>query len=426
MRSVDVAIVGGGIAGLAAASVAARSGKSVALFERSATLGGRAQTTAEGDARLNLGPHALFVGGAGARLLQDLGIDLPGKRPGGYRVLRGGRFHTLPVSAATLARTGLLGPSAKIDLGRMLAATGTADAKEIDRVSLEDWVAARTNRADVREVFYALIRLSTYAHAPETVSAGAAIRQLRLPGGVRYLDGGWETIVEALRAKAIEAGAAIVPSQPVRRVVTADGAATGIVLADGQEVGSRAVIVATPPGPAAEITGVADVARWARDVVPTRGAVLDLVLSRLPNPRRVFALGIDSPIYFSVHSNWAKLAPRGQHVAHLTCYLAPGEHGTTAHKKQLEVAMDAIQPGWRDHVVFERFLPNLVVAGAMPSASTGGESGRPAVTVPGFANLFLAGDWVGAEGMLADAAFASGKLAAELAASAKMAALVPA
>jgi len=40
----EVAIVGGGLAGLAAAGYLARAGRSVLLFEKAAALGGRAVT----------------------------------------------------------------------------------------------------------------------------------------------------------------------------------------------------------------------------------------------------------------------------------------------------------------------------------------------------------------------------------------------
>ena len=65
---VDVAIIGGGIAGLVAASYAARAGRSVGLFERAGKPGGRAQTTVVDGFRLNLGAHALYVGGANAAI----------------------------------------------------------------------------------------------------------------------------------------------------------------------------------------------------------------------------------------------------------------------------------------------------------------------------------------------------------------------
>lgn len=55
MRTV---VIGGGIAGLAAAALLARGGRCVTLFEQAA-LGGRARSSAHADAMLNQGPHAL-------------------------------------------------------------------------------------------------------------------------------------------------------------------------------------------------------------------------------------------------------------------------------------------------------------------------------------------------------------------------------
>ena len=67
-------VVGGGLAGLAAATLLARAGRSVALYERTSTIGGRAATHEEKGFRLNLGPHALYRGGAAMCVLRTLGI----------------------------------------------------------------------------------------------------------------------------------------------------------------------------------------------------------------------------------------------------------------------------------------------------------------------------------------------------------------
>ena len=57
----------------------------------------------------------------------------------------------------------------------------------------------------------------------------------------------------------------------------------------------------------------------------------------------------------------------------------------------------------------------MVVAGAMATVEGGGLPGRIPATGSGTANVFLAGDWVGPEGHLLDAALASAERAAELA-----------
>jgi hypothetical protein len=53
----------------------------------------------------------------------------------------------------------------------------------------------------------------------------------------------------------------------------------------------------------------------------------------------------------------------------------------------------------------------MVVASTMPRAATGGLRGRPNVTASGLPRVFLAGDWVGPDGLLSDAALASGHAA---------------
>ncbi|HSB87576.1 MAG TPA: hypothetical protein VLD86_14800, partial [Ilumatobacteraceae bacterium] len=75
-----------------------------------------------------------------------------------------------------------------------------------------------------------------------------------------------------------------------------------------------------------------------------------------------------------------------------------------AHVRQMGVA--------DDDVVVRRFLARMVVSGAMPIAATGGLAGRPSVTATGLPRIFLAGDWVGTDGLLSDAALASGHAAA--------------
>jgi phytoene dehydrogenase-like protein len=50
---------------------------------------------------------------------------------------------------------------------------------------------------------------------------------------------------------------------------------------------------------------------------------------------------------------------------------------------------------------------------ALPTASGGGFASRPRIDATGITILFLAGDWVGPEGLLVDASLASAKQAAQ-------------
>jgi phytoene dehydrogenase-like protein len=154
---------------------------------------------------------------------------------------------------------------------------------------------------------------------------------------------------------------------------------------------------------------------WADSAKPIRVATLDLGLNRLPQPQARFGLGIDQPLYFSVHSAYAKLAPSGGAMIHATKYLPPDRASDLkAVEQELEAMLDLMQPGWRAEVRARRFLPEIMVTNAIVTAAQGGLAGRPGPAIPGCAGLYVAGDWVGPTGELADASIASAKQAAEL------------
>ena len=70
----EVVVIGGGLTGLAAATFLARAGRGVTLFDKAHEVGGRALTQAKSGFRFNLGPHALYSGGPGIRILRELGV----------------------------------------------------------------------------------------------------------------------------------------------------------------------------------------------------------------------------------------------------------------------------------------------------------------------------------------------------------------
>ncbi len=101
-------------------------------------------------------------------------------------------------------------------------------------------------------------------------------------------------------------------------------------------------------------------------------------------------------------------------VVHVMKYLGGGAaEPAAAVEGELEEFLEQLQPGWATHVLARRFLPGMTVSHGLPCADGNGLSGRPSVTVLEHPNAFLAGDWVGAEGMLADASAASAVAAAQ-------------
>jgi hypothetical protein len=170
------------------------------------------------------------------------------------------------------------------------------------------------------------------------------------------------------------------------------------------------VIVATVPQQAKALLGSAMVPLGS--MIPVCIATLDVALQRLPVKQAVFALGIDDPIYFSADSASAGLAPYAGAVAHVGRHLGATPNDGVDDEVVLGRFLDLVQPGWRELVLFRRFTPRVVVSSALVTAAGGGIKGRPGGSVEGLDNVFLAGDWIGPTGQLADAAIASGLRAA--------------
>jgi phytoene dehydrogenase-like protein len=416
-ETADVVVVGGGLAGLAAAAYAARGGLSVRVLERSRHPGGRARTRDQDGFLFNVGPHALYRRGPGRAVLRELGVDFAGAvPPNAGLAIRDGRAYGLPVGPGSLLRTRLLGARAKLQIASLLARLKRGLPAVPAGASVDDWLREAGLRPDAADLVRAIVRVTTYAHEPARLDARAALEQVRqaFTGGVLYIHGGWQSLVDGLRRAAEASGASLTSEARAEEIArTADGFA--VRTASGQRIAARAVILAVPPDEAARLAGaVSPMLRAAGAPIPVRAASFDLGLRALPRPGATFALGIDRPWYFSVHSRTARLAPHGHVLLHAVRYLGPDRPAPEDCARELEGLLDIVQPGWREHVVVRRFVPDLMVAHALPAAGPG-LAGRTPVAAPDAPSLFLAGDWVGAEGMLADASLASARRAALLA-----------
>lgn len=419
---VEMAIVGGGLAGLTAAAFLARAGCSVVLYEKSRELGGRARTSEREGYTLNFGPHALYRGGAAAPILRELGVRWHGKPPrqAGYGFAEG-RLQPLPTGLRSFLATKLLAVGAKREFLALLPRLLRLDTRPLREVTLRRWLDRTIRHEELRQLLLMLVRTTTYAADCDRMSAGEALAQTKLGllGNVDYIDGGWRVLVDGLRDAAQAAGVRIVADTRVVGISreVGSGAVRGVRLDDGAVVDAAAVIVAADPATAAGLVDDAEggvLADWAARAIPVEMACLDLGLSALPDPTANLAFGLDTPLYLSVHSAVARLAPPGGAVVHVGKYLRADEPTEPeADLRELEGLLDLVQPGWRERVVARVFLPRMTVTNALVTAEGGGLAGRPGPAVPGIPGLYVAGDWVGPTGMLSDAALASARLAAE-------------
>ena len=384
-ESADVAIIGGGLAGLTAAAVVAESGKRPVIYERHQTLGGDARSSVHECFTFNQGPHALYRGGAAERIFGELGVAIRGGVPPVKgRIVFGEQSYIAPADPLTLLQTAALGVRDKIEVGKVLGAVPKLRPDQLGAKSVSEWIADLVTREPPRQLLHLIVRLATYGNHPEEMSAEVAATQVQLAlgPGVLYLHGGWQTLVDQLTAK-LEIPA--VRGQPISELPDAPAV---IIAGGGPALAAKLLRRNFDAGPAAEVS------------------CLDLGLRRCPEHSVV--LGADTPFYFSNHSAVADLAPAKQYCAGVLQYLGPND--TPDAERIRDFARHA---GVRDDdIVHQRRLHRMTAVSAVATAEQGGLSGRPNVTDTGADNVFIAGDWVGPEGHLADAAIASGKAAA--------------
>ncbi|MFL5898572.1 MAG: FAD-dependent oxidoreductase [Solirubrobacterales bacterium] len=379
-------VVGGGPAGLVAAIRLAEGGVETTLLEAGSNLGGRAASERRAGFVLNQGPHALYAGGPGMRELRALGIQLEWWNP------------TTPNSVFVREGKPTRAPGGTLGLVRLLRPLLRGRPEELAGTSTTEWLERTLPSERARAAAAALVRVTTFVAEQRLLSADVAATQLKLGllPGVRYLEAGWQSLVDALAARATGAGAAL-RTRAAARILHREAGGWTVAL-DEETLHADVLVVAAggpdavakllgdkappPPGPAAELS------------------VLDLGLRRLPRRSRRFALGIDRPTYLSRHS------PPDHRDGVLLSLASYAREPRAA----LEALADTVQPGWREQLTFERFLPRMVAVSAVPTPAGNGLAGRPAVDRGG--GLYLAGDWVGPEGWLVDAALSSGAAAA--------------
>ena len=282
-QQTSVAVIGGGLGGLAAACVTAARGHRVTLYDKNAWLGGKAAVLREGGFRFDMGPTILTVPRVLERIFAESGrsvhdyldlrrldpqwrcffddgtqIDLlesvermaaemdrfaPGSGAGnGYRRFQGISAHLHDVSNRfffwkpvedlfdTINVRANLNPSTLKDvlslrMGSSVAGTIRSKVKD-DRL------------AQMLDHFVQYVGSSPYG-APAVL---CAIAHMQAADGVWYPMGGTRAVAEALARLAGELGVALRPGTDVASLRLESGAATGLTTASGEVVTCDAVI----------------------------------------------------------------------------------------------------------------------------------------------------------------------------------------
>lgn len=226
----DVAIIGAGADGLAAASLLARAGRRVTVLERAPHAGGRCVTSEFAPGFL-ASPYADTVPSPPAVLLPLLGLDglLEDFAPVGADILRrrGRSLARLLEEALAPAPRGFwqqirmhLAPGERSWPGADWAGQSIAALR--DHAGQNDWRTALVGRATDPEL------------------AGSALTLFAAPQS--RVRGGLGTVGAALQGAALRAGAELRLEAEVAEILLSRGGAGGVALADGEQLKASAVI----------------------------------------------------------------------------------------------------------------------------------------------------------------------------------------
>jgi 1-hydroxy-2-isopentenylcarotenoid 3,4-desaturase len=277
---VKIAVIGGGIAGLATAALVAREGHEVVLLEKNDALGGRVGSWEQDGFRFDTGPSWYLMPEVFDHFFRLLGtstaeqLELVQLDPG-YRVYAEGFDDPLDISAEVednialferiergagqrlrdyLARAAELYAIAKehflyttfANLRPVFGGGVLGKGARLGRLLVEP-LGALTRRTvrdrRLRQILgYPAVFLGS---APDmTPSMYSLMSHLDLADGVRYPLGGFRTIIDRIVALAAAEGVELRTGVEVRRIVIEHGRATGVELADGGVIGVDAVVSA--------------------------------------------------------------------------------------------------------------------------------------------------------------------------------------
>lgn len=328
-----VVVVGAGAMGLAAAYHAGRRGHVVTVLEAAPEPGGMA-------AHLDLGGLSIerlyhFVCRPDRPtfdLMSELGLgDRMRWVPTSMGYYVDGSLHPWGDPVSLLRFPGLT-PVEKLRYGAMMALeTKRRDWRALDQVSARDWITRWCGVRVYEKMWAPLFRLKFFQHA-DTVSAAWIWTRIRRLGTSRrslfqeelgYIEGGSQTLVDALVAAIERQGGTVRCGLPVERIDIAAGGVTGVT-AGGEVVPADAVICTVPtPHVSALVPAMPAVERARYDAIENIGVVCVLFrLKRSITPH--FWVNIADP-RFAIPGivEFSNLRPTGDTVVYVPYYMPP-------------------------------------------------------------------------------------------------------
>ncbi|MBV9293086.1 MAG: NAD(P)/FAD-dependent oxidoreductase [Frankiales bacterium] len=331
-----VVVVGGGIAGSAAALRLSGAGHDVTLLESSPALGGLVVSFEIGGTPLECFYHHIFPNESEIlRLIEEGGLSSSlSWLPSTMGVLTGGRVWPF-TSPLDVLRFGPLKPLQRLQLGAgALRLMRWRSWEPLDDTRASDWLRRTTGAGAVRELWEPLLRAKFGPAAPGVPAAWMWGRfqqraAARKSGGevLGYLRGGFRQLFESLDGRLRVAGVDVRLGARVREVDITDGVARGVTTVDGTSIPADVVLyTGAMPGIKAIVPADHHDPRWNGSglgvicvVIETDRPVTDVYWTNVCDDELPFGGLIE-------HTNMVPTADYGgRHVTYLSRYFTSDE-----------------------------------------------------------------------------------------------------
>ncbi|WP_108665969.1 phytoene desaturase family protein [Euzebya rosea] len=448
MQNYDVIVIGAGAAGLSAAALLAKEGKSVLVVERSPYLGGRGMATPDEGYELNLGAHLMEDSGSGlTRIFEHVG-----------KTLGHGPSNTdMPVWNHETEQWGSIRDrysGSKDELKAVIKALVDTPYEELERWDdrpMRAWIQQYTNHQGVIDLFefITVMECMTEDWWDHSASENLFVRKMHYEekntAAYSYWPvGGWQKLFADLRDAIEEHGGEVRLGQPVSRVLMDGGEVKGVALPRAgavlpneifheDEVRAPVVISTLPVWHVLNIVDEHALPEWYVDQIKQMAQDKNRIswaglymATEEPIPvldRQEIATWLHSPVarasgfMFEMSALDPSVAPDGKHLYVMGAMLHGfGRNGDMGFVKQkfdeFEQDVETMWPGLADHVFKRRHLVYDPSFGVIQKPGLVG-SFRPHWKAPNVHGLYFASETFKSRGIGIDRAARAGLSAVE-------------
>ncbi|WP_216830666.1 FAD-dependent oxidoreductase [Alkalihalobacterium elongatum] len=417
LKSYDVVVVGGGLAGLAAAAFLSFNGKKVALLERG-KLGGRAVTLPIKGFNFNFGAHAIY--GRDTSILKkfenELKLNIHWKdfNPYKARYDSGEELSHVPSNVRGLFKTKILSSPGKVVFAWEVFKTMLSIDSGVPHQSIGKWLEKQNIGEDVKKMMLTLASSNFFTSEPEQIPSEVFFQYYKriftTNKPVAYIGGGWQSLINEFVRVIKENDGEIFEKAKVTHAVTNENKVIQIVSGD-DIYEAEEFIFAIPPKELLKVFKETDIEDWLSHYAkykPSSVFVYDIGLSKRVESPFTYIYDRKNQMFITDISYYDETCtPEGGQLLQAVAYLKDEDIGNTEaldkYKQQIEALYDKHFEGWRENLVVPRVSKNAVVQEVKWNMN---QQAMP-IYFPDYRNTFFTGDWCQGQGQLSELSFSS-------------------